>query len=588
MLTHIRNINKKRVLNLGLIKFSSNKATTRCLTQKSNAYADSDYRAVPHYTEKSALFITQPSVTGKKPASDEHSVFPKIISPELDLNAIFCSKNIVNSTVNLNLAARHIHLDLAKLKDDYLVMKRLENELEALEKQKEEASLKMSELVKAKGGVLSKKLTMQTDEAKELLNFGAQIKTKINKILKDLIPLEEKVKISCLRLPNDLHSSTFYLHNINTNKDSESNQNINQYSHFDCEQNQNLVLFQLDENYKNKIEKNAKILSSSKYWQYVLDDTNIVLDNNLNNIEQRESEKLTFIEPSSFNSCDIKYSVGAYAKIEQALVNYVYDRINGLRKEVETSPSNEELDYNFEHIKSMSTFKSAIIEGSGQNFNDTRKIFNIVRFSGSLPEKNKDSKKKSDPKQQQQQHSNIELLHLNGNSSLHALVLNFVRTQISESYLPWTVFTNGKCYSPKQGQINCFDMLTLCADKSKFLVDEKYNKALDQGNIEPIIKTGMSYLDEIRKELAQFFRSCKEIDLSKELLHTKDKTIDRILIDVLKLMVYVYKDFNLPIRFNFINPNELNSNESLRIEIECYLPSERTYVTVSEFSKFKP
>lgn len=122
-------------------------------------------------------------------------------------------------------------------------------------------------------------------------------------------------------------------------------------------------------------------------------------------------------------------------------------------------------------------------------------------------------------------------------------------------------------------------MLSLCADSSKYMFDRNTitsdTNILDIGSI--LSNKGQTYLDKIRMELKSF------VDGSDELneLFRADKSIDELIIDYLKLFVFVYKDFNVPIRFNFLNANELSSNESLKIRIETFLPSEQKYLAVS-------
>ena len=197
-------------------------------------------------------------------------------------------------------------------------------------------------------------------------------------------------------------------------------------------------------------------------------------------------------------------------------------------------------------------FKLALVEGCGQNFNDSRKLFNIVRFNDHA--------------------THIELLHLTGTSSLNSLMLNFVRTQTKEKYLPWTLFTNGKSYSPSHGQIGCFDLLTLCSDKSMLIID---NDKYDENNLDTFLYKGKGYLNEVKSQLEDFVHSKEKFNaflLNRD--SWQNKTIDSILIDLLKLMICTFKEFNLPMRFCCSNPNELNSNESLRIQLQGYLPSE--------------
>lgn len=185
-------------------------------------------------------------------------------------------------------------------------------------------------------------------------------------------------------------------------------------------------------------------------------------------------DKWSLVEkPVCDSGLNNRYLAGSYAKLEQSVADYIYDKINQI---------NNHSNYSLEHFKSVSMFKSAVIEGCGENFNNPNEILNIVRFSrsGSILD--------------------TELHHLTGSASLNALVLNFIRTQISDKYLPWTIFTNGKNYSPKHGQVNSFDFLTLCKDQSKLVIDNQKN--ID--NLKHFLSDGQSFLKKLIDELDKF------------------------------------------------------------------------------------
>ena len=173
-------------------------------------------------------------------------------------------------------------------------------------------------------------------------------------------------------------------------------------------------------------------------------------------------------------------------------------------------------------------FKSALIEGCGQNFNDTRQIFNIVRFGSHYTDATS---------------SNIELLHLTGNSSLNSLILNFVRTQTKEKYLPWTLFTEGKQYSPKNGQINSVDLLTLCSDRSLHVIDESN---YDETNLDGFLFKGKYYLNETKIRLDDFVNQSNEkmFDTLINDIQDNGRKIDTIFTDMLKTMIYTFKELN--------------------------------------------
>ncbi len=151
--------------------------------------------------------------------------------------------------------------------------------------------------------------------------------------------------------------------------------------------------------------------------------------------------------------------------------------------------------------------------------------------------------------------------------SLNALVLDFIRTKIKKNYLPWTVYTNGRNYSPQKGQLNRFDFLSLCADSSQYLMSNNLNdKCKMKINLE-----GKKYIDIIKNELTNNY---------KKLFEETHNKIDNLFIDHLKLFVYIFKEFNLPIRFRLLSANQLATSESLKVLVESYLPSEHKFLNV--------
>lgn len=180
----------------------------------------------------------------------------------------------------------------------------------------------------------------------------------------------------------------------------------------------------------------------------------------------------------------------------------------------------------------------------------------------------------------------VELWHLTGACSLNSLALGFVHTAIKSAYLPWTVFTNGKSYSPDNGQVNAFDFLTLTNSASSYILHNHE----PIGNIESILSLGRTYLDEIKTQLESFDKRCGEkklslADLQKELAASNSKSIDQIFIDYLKLFVYVFKEFDIPMQFLCLNANQLKSSESFLIQVQAYLPSSQNFVNVSKKKK---
>lgn len=525
-------------LNNFNLKFKRN--FSLCSTVWSQKSDENGYRSVPHYTQKSSLYI--------KPS--EYSVFPKIISPELNMDRIFDTKNILKSMLNLNLTARHVHLNLVHLQKDYFKMRSLESQKDLLEKEKHQISTQINNLVKSQGGVGSKKKTMQSQAVKNLLKTANEIKLKINSYMEELDPLQEIVNIACLRLPNTLHYSTLYLHKYHLNRYLDNELFI--YNEPMDEQVRS-VLFEFNSQGMETIRQRTYLFDGTNNWQTVLQDSIIIHGKQFTaKYSTKNLDNWSFVEQSVIDSVlNNRYLCGTYAKLEQCLNDFFLSQIQGLNKN----------QNNFEYIKSTSMFKSALIEGCGKKFNDFRNIFNVVRFGNSS--------------------SNIELLHLTGSSSISALALNFVRTSIKEKYLPWTVFTNGKTYSPKKGQQSTIDFLTLTSDNSSFLykydMESKSEEGLTDEFLKLILNNGKSYLFDIKNDLEKYLI---KPDIN-HLLH-QDKTIDEIIVSYLKLFIYIYRDFNIPIRFVCLNAYDLNSRDSFKIKVEAYLPSEQNYVAVRE------
>ena len=241
-----------------------------------SSYLSDEYRQVPHYKQKSALFIRSP--LHHQPALDT-TVFPKIISPDLDLNLLFDAQNDLKPAICNNLAARHTHIDTIKLKNDLTQMRQLEIEIGALTKEKDLISANVNDLTRAKMSKQERANLNQSVKFKELLQKGNEIKQKIIKLRDELIPLEEIVNIACLRLPNDLHFSTYYLYK-------------NQLD------NEKFILFEFNTEYLEKVKKNSEFLICSNLWQQAIDTT------------------FSFVQQSSINaSINMKYLVGTYAKV---------------------------------------------------------------------------------------------------------------------------------------------------------------------------------------------------------------------------------------------------------------------------------
>jgi seryl-tRNA synthetase len=520
----------------------------RGLAQTINA-DDSGYEAVPHYKENSALFIARP----------DHSPFPNIISPDTDFDRTFQPENMLKSSLNVNLTARYGRLNLIKLKEDYIRMRGLEDRIEVLNQENKLSSAKINKIVKEKG-LANRKVTMDSAEVRDLISSGTKRKEEIAKIEQELLPLKEIVTTACLRLPNSLHYSTLFIHNYQQNKSTAKKDEDTFKNVQDTEDCSKMTLFEFNNESMERVKNKVTILNSENHWKKLLNDS-IIVDSKLvkPSYAANLDDNWSFAEQSS-NDLNSRYLVGAYAKLERALVDYMQEKISSLGC--------------FEHIKSASMFKSAIVEGCGQSFYDPANTLNVVRFHST-------SGHKSQPPKQKGQ-TNIELLHLTGSSSIQALVLNFVRASISSKHLPWGVFTNGTTLTPKKGQRNTYDVLIQCADKSALVLEnDSPSASLNETYLDSILTNGKAYLNEIKSQLSTFLNAQNENigDLNS------NKNIDTIFVDLCKMFVYIYKDFGLPIRFVCLNANELKQAESFKIEVQAYLPSEQNFTTVSNFSE---
>jgi hypothetical protein len=244
-----------------------------------------EYRQVPHYKQKSALYISPP--LHQQPTKAENStansvpVFPNIISPDLDLTLLFDSKNALKPAICHNLTARHTHINTLKLKDDYTRMRQFKIDIDELTREKDSISASVSNLTKAKMSKQERQLLMQSDTFTKLLQKGNEIKQEIIKLRDELIPLEEIVNIACLRLPNDLHFSTYYLYKTQLD-------------------NEKFILFDFNQEYLEQVKRDSEFLISSRLWQDVIDS------------------KFSYVQQSSINSSiNMKYLVGTYAKVKK-------------------------------------------------------------------------------------------------------------------------------------------------------------------------------------------------------------------------------------------------------------------------------
>lgn len=309
-----------------------------------------EYRPVPHYHQMSALYIRPPdpsTSSSRKPGN----IFPKIVTPELNLSGLFLTSDMDKSSLNLNLLARQVHLNLEKLRKDYLKMRSLEIEIERLEAEKNAFSERINNLIKQGGGVKNRKALLESKEAKEWIKAGNEIKARVNKILEEFLPFAEIVNVACLRLPNSLHFSTLLLDSISPNSLNED-----RFKH---------VLFEMNSQYLDPIKQNIKNLDHGLDWKNLLDD-NVLID-----FKQvvpkyaqqiKMTEKWSYVKESSVDSIqNNRYLVGTYARLEQSIVDYVHFKLNNLN---DHSSQDDIIGHNFEHVKGVSMFKSAVIEGT--------------------------------------------------------------------------------------------------------------------------------------------------------------------------------------------------------------------------------
>ena len=471
---------------------------------------------LPHYREKSALFIPPPT-----PHSQEAtlSVFQRVIMPELDLdNQLGVGDKLQGHlSLLLNLKRRggfNSSTNMADLRAKYSEIKLLRSQIESLEASKQQISAQINGLIKAtKQKKTSKEQLMQSDEFKKLHDSGNAIKLDMNKIQEVLIPLETEAYLACLGLPNQLHAASL------------------------LPQTEPIFSF------KEEVKTPASMALA----------------------------KATLLPDVQKDSLLSKYYIGRLAKIEQALVNYFYSKLQQVN---EVTQSTYPL---LEPIKSVSMFKSAIIEGCGQEFRDSSKLFNVMN-ANLVP----DGATELDHSQ------HVELLHLTGACSLASLIVSFVRTQINAKHLPWTVYTNAKSYSPlssaahgDHGQSNNFDMLSLFEKPSELIMNQQ-NSTPDLRDEAALLqhyeKRASAYISQVTEQLKEFVSNGCQLS-GTEFLQTK--SIDKYLVDVLKLLIHLYRDLNIPLKFQLVPSDQLALNECLAIQVHALSPLDNKYHVVS-------
>lgn len=282
--------------------------------------SDDVYQPVPHYKEKSSLYVPSKNVKNKIP------IFPRIFKPEINLKHLFSN----TQSLDRNLHQRNVLLNLDKLKNDYLKLIDLQQRMSEFDKAKNEISKNIGKFVKK--SKLTREEALKTQEGQDLLVKAQEIEAKIDELNETILPLEEIINIACLRLPNYIHKCV----------PTDYNHVLFEWNKLDHLKNSNIDL-----------SRDNSIINR---WDRVLSDNPNKKFNAFNNFEEEHEE---------FGS----YLSGKYAKLELAIRNYFISRLELLK-----SP-------NLEYQKGLSMVKSPIIEGCGYYFNDSRELLNIVRFS---------------------------------------------------------------------------------------------------------------------------------------------------------------------------------------------------------------
>lgn len=105
---------------------------------------------MPQYKQMSAIYQKLANPNEKTVKIED--VFPRIITAELSLASLFRlgggEGDMEKSALNLNLLARHVHLNLNKLRQDYVRMRALEAEMDRFEAEKRVFTDKISNLIK--------------------------------------------------------------------------------------------------------------------------------------------------------------------------------------------------------------------------------------------------------------------------------------------------------------------------------------------------------------------------------------------------------------------------------------------------------
>lgn len=188
-----------------------------------------------------------------------------------------------------------------------------------------------------------------------MIRAGNDLKAQESKIYEELSPLAEIVNVACLRLPNSLHYSTLLLDTISSLAAATVHVE-DRFRH---------VLFDMNTPSLTHIKKKMrdKFDGHDFDWRELLADT-VEMERGVRiSSSDARPHKWSFVKESSIESIpNNRYLVGTYARIEQALVDFVHAKIDSLN---DHSPDPTRLRLpNFEHIKSVSMFKSSVVEGN--------------------------------------------------------------------------------------------------------------------------------------------------------------------------------------------------------------------------------
>jgi seryl-tRNA synthetase len=284
-----------RVLNLTKLQISSNTAD------------DDTLQSVPYYKQVSALYIS----THRVQQSDHANTFQRLFQPNIRLSEIF--RNLV--CLNANLESRNKLVDVNKLKEDYLQLTDLQQQVHELNALKTTMTIDINRLVSANKNKKAREEILKSDDVQKILNRIKSLKTQIDSINERLLPLEEMVNIAALKLPNKIHAAV------------------------PIDEDRTLLEIEQDEEYLKanglSITRNNAILNR---WDTLL----------------KGDSRFSFIDSNQFNTDEVFmcYMGETYARLELAINNHFLKRLKRF----------EEAN-NLEYVKGVSMQKSSIVEG---------------------------------------------------------------------------------------------------------------------------------------------------------------------------------------------------------------------------------